>query len=68
MIKINIENILEGRNISIYWLAEETGLSYPTVYNLVKNRTKSIHFDTLEKIMCALDINDFNQILEIQDD
>lgn len=66
MIKIKIDKILENRNKSIYWLAENTELSYTTVYNLVNNKTLSVHFNTLEKVMIALEISDFNKILEIK--
>lgn len=66
MIKINIDNLLAEKNKSIYWLAENTDLSYTTVYNLVNNKTLSVHFKTLEKIMTALEIDDFNKILEIE--
>lgn len=62
MIEVKIEEILEERDLSIYWLAEESGLSYPTVYNLVKNKTKSIQFKTIAAIMHALNIYDFNKI------
>ncbi len=49
----------------MYWLADQAGLSYTTVYNLVNNKTLSIHFNTLEEIMKALEINDFNKILKM---
>lgn len=66
MIKVKIIDILDERNQSIYWLAKKSDLSYPTVFNLCKNDTKSIQFETLEKIMLALEINDFNKILEFK--
>lgn len=66
VIKINIDNLLAEKNKSIYWLAENTDLSYTTVYNLVNNKTLSVHFKTLEKIMLALEIDDFNKILKIE--
>ena len=51
---INIENVLKSQNKSMYWLAEQTGISYPTIFNLSKNKTESIKFDILEKICFAL--------------
>ena len=63
MVKVKINELLQEREKSIYWLAEETGLAYPTVFNLVKNKTNSIHFDTLEKVMKAFNIEDFNKLL-----
>ena len=53
--RINIENILKSQNKTMYWLAEETGISYPTIYNLSKNKTESIKFEIIEKICKALE-------------
>lgn len=66
MIEIKIDKILERQNKSLYWLAQETGLSYPTIHRLVSGKTTSISFDTLEKICLALnctpnDIFDFKK-------
>ena len=68
MIKFKIKSILNKRNLSIYWLAKHSDLSYPTVYNLVNNKTESIHFHTLSEIMTALKIEDFNKIMTIKID
>lgn len=62
---IKIENLLEKKNKSMYWLAEKTGISYTTIYRLSKNRTELIRFDTLEKICIALDCTP-NDILEVE--
>ena len=64
MIKIKIKDFLERNNKSIYWLAQKAELTYPTVYNLVNEKTKSIHFETLDKIMDVLEINSFDVILD----
>ncbi len=32
MIEFKLEEVLEEKNKSIYWLAVESGLGYPTVY------------------------------------
>jgi len=66
VIKVKIIDILEKRGQSIYWLAKKSDLSYPTVFNLCKNDTRSVQFETLEKIMLALEIDDFNKILKIE--
>ena len=68
MIKVKIEEVLEDRDLSIYWLANESGLSYSAAYRLVKDRTTKINFNTLAKVMIALDIEDFNEILELTAD
>lgn len=67
MINVRINEVLSQKDKSIYWLAEQSGLAYPTVFNLVKNKTASISFDTLDKIMKALEIKDINKIIEYKE-
>ena len=64
MIKFKIKSILKERELSIYWVAKHSDVSYPTVYNLVNNKTESIHFHTLAEIMTVLEIEDFNKIMK----
>lgn len=65
MIKIRLADILKEQNKSIYWLAEKTGITYPTLHKIATKETQSIKLEVLEKIVLALDVN-FNQILEIE--
>ncbi len=64
MIKVKIDEILEQQGKSLYWLAQATELTYPTIHKLVGGNTKSISFDTLERICKALEV-DISDILEI---
>lgn len=57
MINIKIEKILQLQNKSLYWLAQETELSYPTIHRLVNGKTASIAFDTLDKLCSVLKCN-----------
>ncbi len=66
MIKINIDNLLQEKNKSMYWLAKETDISYNNLLNLIKGKNKSISFEVLEKICLALEC-DISDILEIID-
>ncbi|PTV98621.1 DNA-binding Xre family transcriptional regulator [Halanaerobium saccharolyticum] len=68
MIKLNIEKLLEKNNKSMYWLAENTDITYAAIYKIAKGNTEGIQFHTLEEIMLALDINDFNEIFKFIDD
>ena len=54
MIIIKLEKLLESKNKSLYWLAQEAELSYPTIHRLVNDKTTSIAFDTLDKICRSL--------------
>jgi putative transcriptional regulator len=68
MIKFNIKNLLEDKEKSIYWLAENTDLTYTTLHRIANNKTEGIQFHTFEEIMLALDITDFNDIFKFVDD
>lgn len=64
MVKITIDEILKQKGKTKYWLIKETELNFHTVTNLVKNKTTSIKFETLEKICKALDCKP-NDIIQI---
>lgn len=59
MLKFQIHRLLEDRHKSLYWLAKETNISYPTLHKIMNNQTISIKLDILEKLCdtlnCSLD-------------
>lgn len=55
VIEIRVDELLEERGRSFYWLAKETGISHTTLWRLKKGRALGINFDTLEKICSVLE-------------
>ena len=55
MLKLNIEKLLEEKGKTKYWLWKQTNLTYTNFDNLIKNKTKSIRYENLEKICRVLD-------------
>jgi putative transcriptional regulator len=53
-IKIRVDELLEERGRSFYWLAKETGISHTTLWRLKKGKAVGINFVTLEKICQVL--------------
>ena len=53
--KLYIKEILAKKDLSVYWLQKETGISQPTIYKIANNQTKMITFDNLELLCKALD-------------
>ena len=53
MIEIRIDELLEQRGLTFYWLAKETGISHSTLWRLKKGKSMGINFSTLERI-CGL--------------
>ncbi len=50
MIEIRIDELLEERRRTFYWLAKETGISHSTLWRLKKGKSVGINFATLERI------------------
>jgi putative transcriptional regulator len=55
MIEIRIDELLEKRGRTFYWLAKQTGISHTTLWRLKKGKALGINFATLEKICEILD-------------
>jgi putative transcriptional regulator len=54
VIAIRIDELLEERGRTFYWLAKETGISHTTLWRLKKGKALGINFVTLESICRAL--------------
>ena len=54
MIGIRLDELLEERGRTFYWLAKETGISHTTLWRLKKGKALGINFITLEKICRGL--------------
>ena len=55
VIQTQISKLLREREKSLYWLAKETGVAYPTLWRLRDSKTESIAFRVLESICLALE-------------
>lgn len=55
--KILIDELLRQQNKTRYWLAKETGVTYPNICNLCDKKTNSVKYDVLENICNVLNCN-----------
>lgn len=62
--KIKLQEILDNKNISVYSLSKEIGVTQNNLGKLIKGETTSIKYDILEKICITLKITP-NDIFEI---
>ena len=53
-IRFKIEEVLQERGQSLYWLSRSTGVSYTTLWRLTKDRALGMNFATLEKLCVTL--------------
>ncbi len=54
VIEIRVDDLLEKRGRTFYWLAKETGISHSTLWRLKKGKSVGIIFATLERICKVL--------------
>ena len=55
MIEIRVDQLLQRKERTFYWLAKETGISHTTLWRLKKGKALGINFETLEKLCLALE-------------
>lgn len=67
MIKNKLSEILGKKRIRMSELERMTGLSQTAIINLYYNKTKSVSFDTINKICNALECNTQELFEHIQD-
>jgi putative transcriptional regulator len=67
VIEVRIEQLLDERGKTFYWLAKETGISYTSLWRLRHEEAKSISFDRLERICLALECEP-GDLLVLKDD
>jgi putative transcriptional regulator len=55
MIEIRLDELLQKKGRTFYWLAKETGISHTTLWRLKKGKAQGLNFDTLRKLCQALE-------------
>lgn len=54
-IENRLSQLIEEKGLSMYALAKQANLTYPTVFNLAHKKTTRIDLETLDKLCTALD-------------
>lgn len=67
-VKINIDEILTSRSISLRELARLTDINHSTLSKLSNGKRQNIHFAHIERIAEALNISDIRKIIELIND
>ena len=66
MLSLRVNEILEEKNLTPYWLGKQTGISQNNILKICNGETSTIRFDTIEKICKALDCS-INDLFEADD-
>jgi len=54
MIKIRLSELLEEREKTLYWLSNETGIRYATLWQMSRDEVLLVNLKTLDKICTTL--------------
>ena len=54
-VRLRIDELLEERGRTLYWLAKESGVDYQGLYRFKTNKAHGIRFNALEGICKALE-------------
>lgn len=63
-VSINLDRLIEAKNLSQHELSRQTGIRQATINDMCQNKTKQVPLDNLAKICEVLDC-DINDILEL---
>lgn len=63
--KLRLAELLASKKKTAWWLAQQTGITYPNIRNLLYKEPALIRFDTLEKLCTVLECTP-NDILELE--
>lgn len=55
MIKMNVQNLLDEKNKSRYWLVKQMQTTYKTVNKICDNTLTGLQLETIEKLCQILD-------------
>ena len=67
MIRLRIDELLEQKGHTKYWLHKQMNLSYQNLSRMINNETKSIKLENIERLCNLLECNP-NDLFEIKDD
>jgi len=67
-IHTKLDELLEQRKKSLYWLQQQTGVSYTALHKLRKDRARSMDYDVLDKICKVLECEPGDLIVRLPDE
>lgn len=64
MFKLKLDRILFEKRMNANQLSEMTGIRYPTILDMVKNKSKAWSPDNLDKVYKALELSSVTELIE----
>ena len=68
MVKLIVDEILNKKGKTIYWLCQQMDISYWNLSRMIKGETSSIRFDSLNQLCKALECSPSDLFVYIPDE
>lgn len=66
MIRFRLNDLLEERKQTLYWLWKETGIRYATIWQMGKGEVARLNIDTLDRICEALECQPGDLLVRVE--
>jgi putative transcriptional regulator len=63
-LRLKLDKILYDKRLNMNQVSEMTGIRFPTVSDMVKNKAKHWSPENLNKLMVALELNSIDELIE----
>lgn len=64
MLRLKLDKLLYEKRMNMNQLSEMTGIRFPTISDMTKNRAKMWSRENLNKIMAALGLKSIDELIE----
>jgi putative transcriptional regulator len=68
MIQILLNELLEQGGRTLYWLSQQSGVRYATIWNLSRGEVGRLSLDALDRICEALDCQPGDVLVRVKDE
>ena len=66
MIKLRLNELLDERGHTLYWLWKQTGVRYATIWQMGKGDTVRLTLDTLDRVCEALECQPGDLLVRVE--
>lgn len=66
MIKVRLNEMLEEREQTLYWLWKRTGIRYATVWQMGKGEVSRLSLDVLDRVCEALECQPGDLLIRVE--
>jgi putative transcriptional regulator len=66
MIRLQLNELLEQRGQTIYWLWKQTGIRYATIWQMGKGKVERLNLDVLDRVCEALECQPGDLLIRVE--